>query len=97
MTVLDGPSSQEDQAFALGTVLSQARPQDAFTLWHLLDRLPPESRPMVLRRLVQLVPAAASVPRKRVLAGEQPARDRLWDQLGMDPIAHWRRWSADVR
>ena len=56
VTVLDGPSSQEDQAFALGTVLSQARPQDAFTLWHLLDSLPPESRPMVLRRLVQLVP-----------------------------------------
>ena len=41
VTVLDGPSSQEDQAFALGTVLSQARPQDAFTLWHLLDRLRP--------------------------------------------------------
>ena len=75
VTVLDGPSSQEEQAFALGTVLSQARPQDAFTLWHLLDRLPPESRPMVLRRLVQLVPAAAVVPRKRVLAGEQAARD----------------------
>ena len=97
VTVLDGPSSQEEQAFALGTVLSQARPQDAFTLWHLLDRLPPESRPMVLRRLVQLVPAAAAVPRKRVLAGEQAARDRLWDRLGLDPIAHWRRWSAELR
>jgi FecR protein len=97
VNVLDGPSSQEEQAFALGTVLSQARPQDAFTLWHLLDRLPPESRPAVLRRLVQLVPAAAGVPRKRVLAGEQAALDRLWDRLGLDPIAHWRRWSAELQ
>ena len=96
VTVLDGPSAQEEQAFALGTLLSQARPQDAFTLWHLLDRLPPESRPAVLRRLVKLVPAAAGVPRKRVLAGEQAARDALWDKLGLDPMAHWRRWSADL-
>jgi hypothetical protein len=94
--VLDGPAAQEEQAFALGTLLSQARPQDAFTLWHLLDRLPPESRPAVLRRLVKLVPAAAGVPRKRVLAGEQAARDALWDKLGLDPMAHWRRWSADL-
>jgi ferric-dicitrate binding protein FerR (iron transport regulator) len=97
VTVLDGPASQEDQAFALGTVVSQARPQDAFTLWHLLDRLPPESRPAVLKRLVQLVPEARAVPRKRVLAGDQAARDALWDRLGLDPITHWRRWSADIR
>jgi hypothetical protein len=97
VAVLDGPAGQEEQAFALGTVLSQARPQDAFTLWHLLDRLPVEARPAVLRRLVQLVPAAAAVPRARVLAGEQAARDRLWDRLGLDPISHWRRWSADAR
>lgn len=96
VAVLDGPSSQEEQAFALGTLLSQARPQDAFTLWHLLDRLPPESRPAVLRRLVKLVPATAGVPRKRVLAGERAARDALWDKLGLDPMAHWRRWSADL-
>jgi hypothetical protein len=96
VAVLDGPSAQEEQAFALGTLLSQARPQDAFTLWHLLDRLPPESRPAVLRRLVKLVPATAGVPRKRVLAGEQAARDALWDKLGLDPMAHWRRWSADL-
>jgi hypothetical protein len=36
------------------------------------------------------------VPRKRVLAGEQAARDALWDKLGLDPMAHWRRWSADL-
>ena len=82
VTVLDGPAAQEEQAFALGTLLSQARPQDAFTLWHLLDRLPPESRPAVLRRLVKLVPAAAGVPRKRVLAGGTGGPRRALGQAG---------------
>jgi hypothetical protein len=93
VAALDGPAGPFQQANALGTVLAEARPRDALTLWHLLARLPEEARPSVLRRLVALVPVASGVPRARVLAADRAALDQLWERLGLGPIADWRPWT----
>jgi hypothetical protein len=93
LALLDGPAGPLAQANALGTVLAEAQPRDALTLWHLLGRLPQEARPSVLQRLQALVPAAAGVPRARVLAGDRKALDQLWERLGLGPIGDWRPWT----
>jgi hypothetical protein len=61
----------------LGNVLAAARPRDTLTLWHLVSRVPPELRPMVIDRIDALVPPPPTVVRDRVLALDAEAL-RLW-------------------
>ncbi len=96
LTAFDTSGAGRDQARALRTLLAEARPRDALTLWHLLERALPDSRPGVLRRLQALVPAAAEVPAARVLAGDRGAVEALWDRLDLGPISVWRHWKADL-
>jgi hypothetical protein len=93
----EAPAGFAERGQALRRLLAMARPEDAITLWHLLGRAEPPERALMLRRLVALVPAARSVDRTALLAGDPRALDALWDLLGVGPIAHWRRWKAEVR
>lgn len=68
-------------AAALDVLLREARPRDALTLWHLLERLPPPERARTYDRLVALRGSLAAGLREDVLRGDPGALDRLWDAL----------------
>lgn len=81
---------------ALGSVLKLARPQDAFTLWHLLTRVAADERGVVFERMVALAPLPEGVRREAVLALEPAALDAWWDSLGMGDASWWRLWEGDA-
>jgi hypothetical protein len=77
---------------ALERVLLQARPRDALTLWHLLQRGTSPERARVYERMAVLVPPPPGVTRADVLSGKRDAIDRWWDSLGLDSATWWRLW-----
>lgn len=80
---------------ALDRVLASARVRDALTLWHLIARVPRESRVRVVERLDSLVPRPASAGLEDVLALDRDAMDAWWDALGFGTSTFWRRWKGD--
>jgi hypothetical protein len=48
-------------------LLSEARPRDTLTLWHLLSRVEGEDRQRVYERMVALVPPPENVTREGIL------------------------------
>jgi hypothetical protein len=93
LTILDfSPTDDVRRGEALETILSRSRSKDAFTLWHLLSRVPPAERGRVYDRLASLVPPPLEAPRDRVLAGDRRALDAWWGALGLDSAAWWRVW-----
>jgi hypothetical protein len=81
---------------ALTTVLEQARPGDAFTLWHLLARVSPDDRDRVFDRLSVLEPPPAGVTREGIRRGNRHMLDLWWDELGLDTVSWWRIWKGPV-
>jgi hypothetical protein len=73
------------------TVLREARPRDALTLWHLLSRGNDTERSLTYDRFAELVPPPAAVTRDGVLRLEPAMLDRLWDTLGFGPLSWWRK------
>ena len=82
---------------ALAGVLEAARPRDALSLWHLLNRLPPDRRAPVFDRFAALVTLPAGVRREAVLAGDARAMDAAWNALGLDSAEWWREWKSAWR
>lgn len=76
----------------LAIVLSQSRPGDALTLWHLLARVDDAQRILVYDRLAKFVPPPAGVTKQGILHLDQPMLDLWWNQLGFDDISVWRHW-----
>ncbi|HET9325906.1 MAG TPA: FecR domain-containing protein [Candidatus Eisenbacteria bacterium] len=79
---------------ALSRVLSSARREDAFTLWHLLVRLAPADRSTVYDRLAVLVPPPRMITREGVIGGDRAMLDAWWDALGLGLTKDWRRWKG---
>jgi len=97
LTVLDtGTASEQAQAAALSRVLSDARPDDAVTLWHLLARVPAPSRGAVFDALARAVPPPASVTREGIERGDRAMRDAWWGALGLGDIEWWRTWKRSL-
>lgn len=92
LALLDVAGDDPARASRLGTVLHEARPEDALTLWHLLARLSGDEREAVYARLAELVPPPAGVTRAGVLAGDHAMLDRWWDELGFGEMKWWRLW-----
>ncbi len=90
--VIDRTSSAAEQETPLGVVLRDARPEDALTLWHLIDRVDTTLVPRVVDRLAALVPMPDGVTRERVLAGDRAMRDAWWTALGLGSADWWRTW-----
>jgi hypothetical protein len=65
-------------AFDVRAVLAAARPDDAISLWHLLQRVDAGQRAAVYDRLAALVPPPRGVTRAAALALEAPALDAYW-------------------
>ncbi len=96
--VLDFESvSAEERQAAVTTVLNQARPADAVTLWHLLRRVDPRDSDRVFDRLAAFVPPPRGVTRDGVRAGERGMLDRWWDELGLGSMSMWREWQQNWR
>ncbi len=65
----------------LRALLDEARPRDALTLWHLLTRLPADTRGPLFDRLVGLAPPPPGVTRESVLSLDRTALQRWHDAL----------------
>ena len=89
----------EQRDAALDVVLSQARPRDALTLWHLLARTEGATRARVYARLAALAPPPQGVARAGVLAGDRAMLDLWWNALGYGDTSLWRTfersWPAE--
>ena len=83
----EGPELQETQ---LRLVLSEARPRDVLTLWHLLTRLGRRDRAWVYDRLAALVAPPTGVTRDGVLGGDRQMLDLWWNRLGLGDTSLWR-------
>ncbi|HYX30445.1 MAG TPA: zf-HC2 domain-containing protein [Pyrinomonadaceae bacterium] len=59
--------NEDERAAALATILREARPRDAMTLWYLLIHVKPADRAGVYDRMTALVPAPQDVTRDGVL------------------------------
>ena len=81
----------------LETLLVDARPQDALTLWHLLSRVSDTDRPGVYDRLAVLAPPPKDVTREGILRLDQKMLDSWWNSLGYGDVYLWhmyeRTWS----
>ena len=85
------PSSDAAIA-ALSTVLSQARPRDGLTLWHLLSRTAGLQRAQVCARFIALVPPPPGVTREGILQLDPHMLDLYWNALDLGDISLWRYW-----
>jgi FecR protein len=81
---------------AMPKILSEARPRDAITLWHLLRRVPAGERAAVFDRLAALIAIPAGVTRDGVSSGDAAMIDRLWDALDLGETSWWRTWKRKL-
>lgn len=70
-------------------LLSEARPRDAITLWHLLQRTQGAARRQVVLRLSQLLPQVDAAGLER---GDPAAITHAWNALGLGTADWWRSW-----
>lgn len=75
-------------AEAARRAVAAARAEDAVSLWHLLQRVPENLRPVVYDRLAALVPPPAGVARDAALRLDGPTLERYWDRVRR---ITWRR------
>jgi anti-sigma factor ChrR (cupin superfamily) len=68
-------------AGAVGAMLQQARPRDAFTLVHLLERVDRQQRGAIYDRAAALTPVPAGITREGALAGNREMLRRWIDDL----------------
>jgi FecR protein len=80
----------------LNTILSQARPRDGLTLWHLLSRTTGLERAQVYARFATLVPPPPGVTRSGILDLDQSMLDLWWNSLGLGDISVWRFWEQSA-
>jgi hypothetical protein len=84
------------KAASLRFVLEHARTHDAMTLWHLIARVAPTDRDVVVDALATRVPMPPTVARGAVLRLDRAALDQWWDALGLDEATWWRKWKRPV-
>jgi len=68
-------------AFDVKRVLAMARPDDAISLWHVLQRVDSGGRGAVYDRLAGLVPPPPGVTRAAALALDAAALDTYWTHI----------------
>jgi len=79
---------EKGRARAMRNILALARPQDALSLWHLLQRVAPPLRGVVYDRLVALVPPPPGVTRRGALALHSRDLEGYWTKIHS---IHFRR------
>jgi len=79
---------EKGRARAMRNILALARPQDALSLWHLLQRVAPPLRGVVYDRLAALVPPPPGVTRRGALALHSRDLEGYWTKIHS---IHFRR------
>ena len=90
------PQDSASRSNALAKILSEARSQDALSLWHLLPRTTSPERAQVYARFAALVPPPKGVTRSGVLNLDQSMLDLWWNSLGLGEISVWRFWEQSA-
>ena len=88
---------QSGEQASVTQILSEARPRDAITLWHLLRRVPADNRGPVFDRLAQLINVPASINRPGIVNGDAGMIDALWNSLDLGDTSWWRMWKTRMR
>jgi hypothetical protein len=88
----DTASTDGARAAAVGALLETARGADAFTLWHVLQRVSASGRAAVVAALAARVPPPAGVTRESAGRLEQASLDRWWNAFGLGEAEVWRTW-----
>lgn len=86
------PQGSLEHSSALATILAEARPRDALSLWHLLSRTAGPERAEVYARLAILMPPPVGVTREGILQLDRQMLDLYWNALGLGDISIWRFW-----
>ncbi|MBZ5553676.1 MAG: FecR domain-containing protein [Acidobacteriia bacterium] len=89
-----GALGSPDRVSALATVLTEARPRDGLTLWHLISRVDARERGSVYDRMAELLPPPPGVTRDGILRLDQHMLDLWWDRLGFGDTQWWRLWEG---
>jgi hypothetical protein len=71
----------ENDSAMVHEILEAARPRDTLTLWHLLSRVPPDMRVLVLDRMAALTPLPQGVNPNDLLRLEPAAMKRWREEL----------------
>jgi hypothetical protein len=79
----------------LGTLLVDARKNDALTLWHLLSRVSDADRPGLYDRLAGFAPPPEGVTREGILRLDRQMLDAWWSSFGFGDIYLWRTYERD--
>jgi hypothetical protein len=82
---------------ALQDALSDARPRDALSLWHLLQRTSGGDRAAVFARFQELVHLPPAVTAAAIMRNDPQALDQSWDALGLGDTGWWRTWKREWR
>jgi hypothetical protein len=85
----------EERNALLGILLTDARKDDAMTLWHLLSRVSDVDRPGVYDCLASLAPPPAGVTREGILRLDRAMLDAWWSSFGFGDIYLWRMYERD--
>jgi FecR protein len=89
------PVTPAERNALLGILLTDARKNDALTIWHLISRVSDAERPGVYDRLAVLAPPPAGVTREGILRLDRPMLDSWWNSLGFGEIYLWRTYERD--
>src|SRR5262249_55093216 len=73
LKTVDFNNDAASRSAALASLLSEARPRDTLTLWHLLARVDGDDRVRVYDRMAWLVPPPVTVTREAVLKLDEQA------------------------
>ncbi len=91
-------TTQQERNALLGVLLTDARKEDALTLWHLISRVNDAERPAVYDRLLGLAPPPANVTREGILRLDRGMLDSWWNSLGYGDVYLWhlyeRSWTG---
>jgi hypothetical protein len=85
---------EQGDAPALAGILSNTRPSDGLTLWHLLTRVAERDRGRVFDRFAKLIALPKEVRREDVLRRDPHSIDLCWDALNLENTEWWRGWEA---
>ena len=81
---------------SLDAVIEAARPRDAMSLLHLLERVEPAHRPLLFDALSTIAPPPAGVTREGVLARDLKMLEAWRQSLGLGGVKRWWLYWRDA-